>query len=171
MRIFSSRILLRRVLKIPESRNGRWSGRMMLLRRMRRSPRSRTLTRSRPRLTRHPLRLILKVMSSRLRSLTLQRSLLPWRPFRRVMSQMSPLLRAPETPRRGTLKRCLSRPLRQNQQSAPESLVITLRQSHLPERLPLRQSHLPPATRALSFTRGVRCTATGAGRGRTTPRR
>ena len=72
---------------------------------------------------------------------------------------------------RGTLKRCLSRPLRQNPQSAPESLVITLRQSHLPEMLPLRQSHLPPATRALSFTRGVRCTATGAGRGRTTPRR
>ena len=95
----------------------------------------------------------------------------PMETVRRVRSQMSLLLTAPETPRRGTLKRCLSRPLRQNQQSAPESLVITLRQSHLPEMLPLRQSHLPPATRALSFTRGVRCTATGAGRGRTTPRR
>ena len=166
-----SRILLRRVLKIPVSRSGRWLGLMMLIRRMRRSPRSRTLTRSRPRLTRHPLRQKVPVMSPRLRWLTLPRSLLPWRPFRRVRSQMSLLLTAPETPRRGTLKRCLSRPLRQNQQSAPESLVITLRQSHLPEMLPLRQSHLPPATRALSFTRGVRCTATGAGRGRTTPRR
>ena len=122
-------------------------------------------------LTCHPQRQRVPVMSHRHLSLMLPLRVLPRMRLRSAIILMTPLLTAPETPRRGTLKRCLSRPLRQNQQSAPESLVITLRQSHLPEMLPLRQSPLPSATRTPSFMRGGRCTATGAERDRTTPRR